>query len=160
MDNTRKTVFLDMQGTLGGAGIDDSRDFKFYPLSINAIKKLNENDVLAIVITNQSNISRGYLSQNDFDDKIGQLQKQLAEYGAHFDGVYCCPHIKEDKCTCKKLLTGLIDKAIKEHNISLQNCFVIGDIGMSDIILARNIAESSIPIRDVRYGNIHFISFS
>ena len=144
MNNAKKTVFLDMQGTLGGTGVDDSSTFEFYPFSINAIKRLNENDVLAIIITNQSNISRGYLSQKDFDDKINILQEELAEHDAHFDGVYCCPHTKEDKCTCKKPLTGLIDKAVKEHDIKLKNSFVIGDIGMSDIILSRNIGAKGV----------------
>jgi D-glycero-D-manno-heptose 1,7-bisphosphate phosphatase len=139
MNTLKKAAFLDMQGTLGGTGVDDIRDFEFYPFTIDAVKKLNENNILAIVITNQSNISRGYLSQKDFDDKIHILQRELEEHGAHFDGIYCCPHTKEDDCTCKKLLTGLIDKAVKEHYIDLENSFIVGDMGMSDIILSRKV---------------------
>jgi histidinol-phosphate phosphatase family protein len=133
-----------MQGTLGGTGVDDIRTFEFYPFSIDAIKKLNENGIPAIVITNQSNISRGFLSQKDFDGKLSILQKNLAEQGAYFEGVYCCPHTKEDNCTCKKPLTGMVEKAAKEHNIDLKNSYVVGDIGMSDIILSKKIGAKGI----------------
>ena len=143
MSDLKKTVFLDMQGTLGGTGVDDISTFEFYPFSIDAIKKLNENGITAIVITNQSNISRGYLSQKDFDDKLLILQRKIAEQGAHFDGVYCCPHTKEDNCTCKKPLKGMVEKAVKEHNIDLKNSFVIGDMG-GDIILAQNIGAKGV----------------
>jgi histidinol-phosphate phosphatase family protein len=144
MGGNKKAVFLDMQGTLGGTGVDDISTFDFYPVSIGAIKALNQNGILAIVTTNQSNISRGYISQKDFDDKMNILHRRLVENGAYLDGVYCCPHTKEDKCNCKKPLTGLVEKAVKEHDIDLTNSFVIGDIGMSDIILARNIGAKGI----------------
>lgn len=101
-----------MQGTLGGTGVDDISTFDFYPFSINVIKKLNLNGILAIITTNQSNISRGYISQKEFDDKMIILHRKLAENGAYLDGVYCCPHTREDDCTCKKPLTGLVDKAV------------------------------------------------
>jgi D-glycero-D-manno-heptose 1,7-bisphosphate phosphatase len=137
MNAYKKAAFLDLQGTLGGTGVDDISTFDFYPFSIDAIKKLNQNDILAIVITNQSNISRGYITQKDFDDKMKMLYKELAENGAYLDGVYCCPHVREDNCTCKKPLKGMVEKAVKEHNIDLKNSFVIGDMG-GDIILAKN----------------------
>ena len=143
MDQAKRAAFIDMQGTLGGTGIDDISTFDFYPFSIEAIKELNKNGILVIIVTNQSRISRGYISQEDFDSRMEMLNKRLAEKG-YLDGVYCCPHTSEDNCTCKKPLTGLVDKAVKEHNIDLKNSFVIGDMGMSDIILARNIGAKGI----------------
>ncbi len=50
----KPVAFLDLQGTLGGEGPDDIRTFEFYPFSIEAIKVLNESDILVIGITNQS----------------------------------------------------------------------------------------------------------
>jgi Histidinol phosphatase and related phosphatases len=43
MNGLKKAVFLDMQGTLGGAGVDDISTFEFYPFSIEDIKKLNKS---------------------------------------------------------------------------------------------------------------------
>jgi histidinol-phosphate phosphatase family protein len=144
MNESKKVVFIDMQGTLGGTGVDDISTFEFYPFSINAIKELNKNGILVIVVTNQSNISRGYITQEDFDNKMEVLHKELDKNGAYLDGVYCCPHTREDNCSCKKPLSGLVYRAIKEHNIDLKNSFVVGDMGMSDIILARNIGARGI----------------
>lgn len=144
MSEGKRAVFLDMQGTLGGTGIDDISDFDFYPFSIEAIKELNKNGILAVVTTNQSNISRGHITQKDFDDKMDILNRKLAENGAYLDGVYCCPHTKEDNCLCKKPLAGMVDKAVNELKIDLKNSFVVGDMGMSDIILARNIGAKGI----------------
>lgn len=137
-------VFLDLQGTLGGSGTDDISTFEFYPFSINAIRKLNESKLLTIVITNQSNISRGYISWKDFNDKVNKLKEILSEYDVQIDGFYCCPHTREDQCNCKKPLTGLIEQAVREHNIDLEHSFVIGDMGKSDIILAKNIGAKGI----------------
>lgn len=72
------------------------------------------------------------------------LHKKLGEIGAYVDGVYCCAHTKEDNCKCKKPLTGLVEKVAKELNIDLKNSFVVGYMGMSDIILARNIGAKGI----------------
>lgn len=143
MSGIKKAVFVDMQGTLGGTGLDDISTFEFYPFSINAIKELNKSGILVIVVTNQSNISRGYITQEDFDNKMEMLHKELDENGAYFDGVYCCPHTVEDKCTCKKPLTGLVEKAIKDYDIDLKNSFVVGDMG-GDIILARKIGAKGV----------------
>ncbi|MBK1810006.1 HAD-IIIA family hydrolase [Clostridium sp. YIM B02505] len=144
MTKDRKAVFLDMQGTLGGTGVDDITNFEFYPFSIEALRLLNENGILAIVITNQSNISRGIISQKDFEDKMDVLNKELAEKGVYFDDVYCCPHTREDKCTCKKPLVGLIEAAVKKHDVDIKESFVIGDMGNSDIVLARNAGAKGI----------------
>ncbi|GFP74719.1 D-glycero-alpha-D-manno-heptose-1,7-bisphosphate 7-phosphatase [Clostridium fungisolvens] len=144
MSKGKIAAFIDLQGTLGGTGIDDITDFEFYPFSIEAVKLLNENGILAIVITNQSNISRGIISQRDFDYKISILSNQLADRGAHLDEVYCCPHTREDCCSCKKPLPGLIKDAVKKYDIDLKNSYVIGDMGMNDIVLARNAGTKGI----------------
>lgn len=144
MDKIKIAAFIDMQGTLGGEGMDDISNFEFYSFSAEAIRKLNENNILAIVITNQSHISRGYITQKDFQDKIDKLNNELKEYGAHFDDVYCCPHTNEDKCSCKKPLTGLIQAAVKDHDIDIKNSFVIGDMAKNDIVMAKNIGAKGI----------------
>ena len=55
----RGAVFLDLQGTLGGEGLDDIRNFSFFPSAPPAIRLLNESGLPAIVLTNQSHIAAG-----------------------------------------------------------------------------------------------------
>lgn len=144
MSNLKRAVFLDMQGTLGGDGTGDIRDFDFYPFSIEAIKMLNDNGILTFITTNQSHISRGELTQSFFDERVEELKKILTANGAHIDGVYCCPHDIKDGCICKKPLRGLVDNAMKDFNIDLKNSFVVGDMASSDIIMANNIGAKGI----------------
>ena len=137
-------AFIDFQGTLGGSGFDDITTFDFFPFSIEAIKKLNDNGILVIGITNQSRIAKGYLSLNDYENHLSRLKNQLAVHHAHFDAVYCCPHQRSDECSCKKPKIGMIESALKEFEINIQNSYVIGDMGMNDVVLARNIGAKAI----------------
>jgi D-glycero-D-manno-heptose 1,7-bisphosphate phosphatase len=108
VNNLNKGVFLDLQGTLGGDGLGDIMDFQFFTCSIEAIKLLNKHNILAIVVTNQSHISRGYLTISDFNNRVEDLKKELSKKEAHLDAVYCCPHGREDICECKKPLAGML----------------------------------------------------
>ena len=137
-------AFIDFQGTLGGSGVDDIKSLEFYPFSIEAIKKLNDNGVLVIGITNQSHISKGELTWGEYEDKLQQLKNELFNSNAWFDAVFCCPHTDTDNCLCKKPKAGMVESALKEFDIDVMQSFVIGDMGMSDIILAKNIGAKAI----------------
>lgn len=104
----QSAVFLDLQGTLGGEGLGDIREFTFYPFAIPAVRLLNEAGLLAIVVTNQSHISKGFFTLEYFKEKMEILKKELAEGGAHLDAVYCCPHTSQDVCSCQKPKPGMI----------------------------------------------------
>lgn len=136
---TNRAVFLDMQGTLGGDAFGDIRDFTFFPFAIAAIRLLNESGVLAIVITNQTRISRGLLTIEFFWDRIGSLRDELGASGAHLDAVYCCPHQDSDNCNCKKPKPGLVLQAQRDHHLDLESCYVVGDLGKGDMTLARSV---------------------
>jgi histidinol-phosphate phosphatase family protein len=138
-------AFIDFQGTLGGGGIDDIRSLDLFSFSKEAIKKLNEHDVLTIGITNQSHISKGELTWDEYNDKLKSLKDELFLHGnAHFDAVYCCPHVHSDHCKCKKPLTGMVDEACRDFEIDLMKSYVIGDMGKSDMVLAHNIGAKGI----------------
>jgi D,D-heptose 1,7-bisphosphate phosphatase len=142
-----KAVFLDLQGTLGGDGIGDISDFEFFTCSIEAIKLLNENGILAIIVTNQSHIAKGILTMSDFNNKVEILKKQLNKENTYLDAVYCCPHGRYDNCQCKKPLTGMVLQAQTDFNINLEECYVIGDMGMSDMVMAKAVGARAILVR-------------
>lgn len=140
----KKAIFFDLQGTLGGHGLGDITNFEFYPFAAEAIKLTNDSGYLAIVVTNQSNINRGKLTMNDFKDKMQKLQLILKKSGAKFDDVFCCPHTHEDNCTCKKPKTGLIKLAAKKYDIDISKSYVIGDMGMNDIVMGKDAGSKAI----------------
>jgi histidinol phosphatase-like enzyme len=91
----RKAVFLDLQGTLGGEGIGDIRNFSFFSFSADAIKLINDAGLLTIILTNQSHIADGYFTLEYFHERVNELKDELSIKGAYLDGVYCCPHRKK-----------------------------------------------------------------
>lgn len=143
----RSAVFLDLQGTLGGEGLGDIRDFTFYPSAIPAIKMLNEANLLAIVVTNQTHIAQGLFAYEYFQERMETLKQELGEGGARLDAVYCCPHVNKDNCLCKKPRPGMLLEAQKDFNLDLSTCYVIGDVGEWDMGLAKSAGCKGVLVR-------------
>ncbi len=99
---------------------------------------------MVIGITNQSQISKGNLTIDEYYAKLADLKKELKTQNAHFDEVYCCPHRRKDNCSCKKPNTGMIDMACNDYLIDLSKSYVIGDMGKNDMVLAKNIGAKGI----------------
>ena len=137
-------IFIDFQGTIGGEGTDDIRSLTLYPYTAKAIQKLNASKLLVIGLTNQSHISKGALTWDEYLSKLESLESELLQSDAHFDVVYCCPHTQDDHCTCKKPLPGMVDRACAEFDIDISRSYVVGDMGMSDMVLAKNIGAKGI----------------
>lgn len=78
----KRAVFIDLQGTLGGEGTGDIRDFKLYPFSALAIKEINDHGMLAIVVTDQSHIHKEGLGITCFNDAIVGRSILLSPYKA------------------------------------------------------------------------------
>lgn len=144
---SRIAVFMDLQGTLGGEGTDDIRSFRFYPFTLKALNLIKENDMYAVIITNQSRISRGEFTLEEYHLYETKILNFLKAEGVSIDGIFCCPHTREDNCDCKKPKVGLINQAQESLDIDIKNSYVIGDMGCSDMILADNIGCKSILVR-------------
>lgn len=144
---SRAAVFFDLQGTLGGEGLGDIADFTFFPCAIPAIKRINDAGLLAIVVTNQSHIASGKLTYADYEARVVALKEQLAEKQAHWDAVYCCPHGKDDHCTCKKPLPGMLLQAARDFYLDLPACYVVGDTGAWDMLLAQSAGCRAVLVR-------------
>lgn len=149
-------VFIDFQGTIGGSGTDDIRSLELYPFTAQAIKLLNDCGYLVMGITNQSHISKGDMTNEEYLDGVFKIDKTLSKHGAHFDVVYMCPHTDADNCTCKKPKTGLVDDAVEEFDIDIKSSYIIGDMGMSDMLLAKNVnAKGILVLTGVGKGSLN-----
>jgi histidinol-phosphate phosphatase family protein len=124
-----KCVFLDRDGTIAKdvPYCSSPEQFELLPGAGEGIKRLNNAGFKVIIFTNQSGIGRGYFSEKMLGRIHEKMKADLAEYGAHIDGIYYCPHHPDDNCDCRKPKPNLIIKAAKEHNIDLSQSFIIGD---------------------------------
>ena len=127
----RRAAFLDRDGTL----VEDvhylarPEQLRLLPGAADAVRALNEADVLAIVVTNQSGIARGYLSAADYEAVERALDGMLRDAGGRLDASYHCPHHPEitGPCDCRKPGTLLHELAAAEHGVELAASLYVGD---------------------------------
>jgi D-glycero-D-manno-heptose 1,7-bisphosphate phosphatase len=127
--NLKKVVFLDRDGTIceDVDYLSHPDDLKIFPFASEAVRMLNENGFLVILITNQSGIAHGFFDENALREIHEKLVSELAEQNAELDAIYFCPHNSVDDCACRKPKTGMIEQATKDFSIDLGNSWMIGD---------------------------------
>lgn len=142
----RPAVFIDRDGTISEevGYINHPSRFRLFPYTAAAIKLLNDQGWLAVVITNQAGVARGYFTESMIETVHDNLLRELGEKGARVDAIYYCAHhpsIGEppyrQECDCRKPKPGLVTRASKELGIALKQSWMIGD-RYGDIELARN----------------------
>ncbi len=140
----RPAVFIDRDGTISEevGYVNHPSRFRLFPYSAEAIRILNSNGWLAILITNQAGVARGYFSENVIIQVHDQLKRDLGN--AQLDAIYYCAHhpsVGEPPyrfdCDCRKPKTGLIDRAAKDFEIDLGASWMVGD-RYGDIEMAHN----------------------
>lgn len=139
-------VFIDRDGTISEevGYVNHPSRFRLFPYSSEAIRVLNTNGRLAIVITNQAGVARGYFSEDVVVAIHDQLKSDLGNASAQLDAIYYCAHHPSAgeppyrlDCDCRKPRTGLIERAVQEFEIDLTASWMVGD-RYSDVELARN----------------------
>jgi len=142
----RPAVFIDRDGTISEevGYVNHPSRFRVFPYSAEAIRTLNENGWLAILITNQAGVARGYFAEDVIHKVHEQLRRDLQNYSAQLDAIYYCVHhpsVGEPPyrldCDCRKPKTGLIEQAAGDFEIDLAASWMAGD-RYSDVELARN----------------------
>lgn len=141
---SRPAVFLDRDGTLTEevGYVNHPKRLRLLPRTGEAIRRLNEAGVPAVVVTNQAGIARGYFSEAILAAVNAELQAQLAAAGARLDGLYVCPHHPTEgappfrmRCECRKPKPGMLLEAAKDLDLDLRRSFMVGDKG-SDLEVA------------------------
>jgi len=143
-----RAVFIDRDGTVSEeigymyhAGL-----YQPFPFAGPAIRKINESDMKAVLITNQSGIGRGYFDASTVDEVHAILKAELARHHAALDAIYICPHHPDDDCNCRKPNPGMLLRAKEDLDIDLTRSFMIGDKYV-DIETAHNVGATSILVR-------------
>lgn len=149
-ENKRKAIFLDRDGVINKQ-VDDLykiSQFKLLTGTTQAIKKINNSDFLAIIISNQPVVAKKLCSIRDIEEIHKKMETLLSQKGAKLDAVYYCPHHPDYdiKCFCRKPEIGLLRNAEKDFNIDLKNSYLIGD-SFRDILCARDAGLTSICVK-------------
>ncbi len=127
----RSAMFIDRDGTLikDIGYIKNPDDVELIPHAANAVRRMNYALRPVIVVTNQSGIARGMLTEVDYERVRARVDDLLAERGAYIDAHYHCPHHPEytGPCDCRKPRLGLFERAIHEHAIDAGSSLWVGN---------------------------------
>jgi D-glycero-D-manno-heptose 1,7-bisphosphate phosphatase len=139
-------VFLDRDGTINEemGYINHPSRFVLLPQSAKALRLLNKEGFLVIVVSNQSGAAKGYFPETLIHEINDHMRNLLEKEGAKVDAIYYCPHHPSASvptyrmvCQCRKPSTGLIELACGHYEIDMGRSFVIGD-RLTDMEMARN----------------------
>ncbi len=148
----RKAVFLDRDGTINkDVGYPNSYSaIHIFPYSYEAVQKLNQSGLLAVIITNQSGVGRGLIKEENLEEIHQKMREDFSRRNAHFDGIYYCPHYLfspspeyRKNCQCRKPLPGMALTAAQELQIDLKYSYMVGD-KVEDILFGVNIGARPI----------------
>jgi D-glycero-D-manno-heptose 1,7-bisphosphate phosphatase len=122
-------IFFDRDGTLIEERnyLSDPAQVSLMPGAAEAVRLAREAGRLAVVLTNQSGVGRGFFAMKDVEAVHRRLEELLAEDGAKLDAIYVCPHAPEDGCACRKPSPGLAVQAAGDLGIDLRASWMVGD---------------------------------
>jgi len=137
----KPTVFLDRDGVLTeekGYIVSKER-LRVFPYSSECIRQIHRKGYYAIVVTNQSGVARGLLTEN----KLREMNEYLIDETG-VDDVFYCPHHPDGKielyrkcCRCRKPGIGMFETACQKYDIDLDRSYMVGDRA-SDIMAGEN----------------------
>ncbi len=150
-----RAVFLDRDGCVNVEDnhIRDIKQFRLYEDSLTSIKRINDAGFKVVIITNQSGVARGLMTEDFVATVHALLFKWTLEAGARIDRIEYCPHHPEGavekyaiKCDCRKPEPGMVERAAKALDIDLGRSYVVGD-KISDIKLGPATGMKSILVK-------------
>lgn len=150
---SNRAIFLDRDGTLNEdpGYIGDPAQVVLLPTVGEALSVLkNQYKFLLIVVSNQSGVARGLISEQDVENVNKRINELLSNYDVSIDDFYYCtahPDFNSDEeCQCRKPSPKMLIDASKKFNIDLTKCYLIGD-NVSDIESAFNAGCKAILVK-------------
>jgi heptosyltransferase-2 len=132
----RPAAFLDRDGTIieDLGYLADPERIQFIPGAQDALRALQASGYRLIVVTNQSGVARGLITETDVRRVNQRLQELLADAGVAVDGMYYCPHHPDSgppeyrqACASRKPGPGMIERARKDFGLDLGRSVIVGD---------------------------------
>lgn len=162
----RPAVFIDRDGTINEqmGYINHLSRFILLPGTAEALRLLNRQLYLTIIVSNQSGVARGYFPIDLVEQIHDHMRSLLEKEGAHIDGIFFCPHYPKGNvpeysmvCDCRKPGTGLIQEACKSFDIDMENSYLIGDRCMDMELAHRSNLKGILVATGYGLGDIEYV---
>jgi D,D-heptose 1,7-bisphosphate phosphatase len=131
-----KAIFLDRDDTLieDPGYINHPDQVKLLDGVAEALRELKEMGYKLVVVSNQSAVARGIVTEEVLDEIHNRLKQMLAEKGAFLDQIYYCPYHPDGvipkyrkESDWRKPSPGMLVAAAGEMDIDLGQSWCIGD---------------------------------
>ena len=126
-----KALFIDRDGVINvdKGHVYRSEDFEFNEGIFELCRQYLAGDFIIIVITNQAGIAKGIYTEADYLRLTDWMTGQFEKNGVTISRVYHCPHHPDisSPCQCRKPNPGMILQAIREFDLDISECVLIGD---------------------------------
>ena len=129
-ESALRAVFLDRDGVLVVPTFRDGRSyaptslehFHLYPDAADSLGRLKQAGFQLVVVTNQPDVGAGRVSRSTVEEMHARMREALP-----IDAVKVCYHTREDACTCRKPLPGMLLEAATEFHIDRGRSYMVGD---------------------------------
>ncbi|DAB37398.1 MAG: D,D-heptose 1,7-bisphosphate phosphatase [Sulfuricurvum sp. RIFOXYD2_FULL_44_160] len=126
-----KALFLDRDGVVNVEKnyLHKIEDFELMEGIVDVCRTYAEQGYLIIIVTNQSGISRGYYTEEDFAHLSRWMVEHFKAFGITISHIYHCPHHEsiDGACECRKPSPGMFLEARKEYDLDMEHSVMIGD---------------------------------
>jgi D,D-heptose 1,7-bisphosphate phosphatase len=141
----RPAVFLDRDGTIIEQVhyLSEPGRVRLLPEAAESLRRLHSAGFACVVVTNQSAIGRGMLTEAQLHLIHDEMTRQLAAEGAGVDAIYFCPEapVGDDRTVVeygeRKPGPGMLVRAAGELGLDLDASWMVGDM-ISDILAGIN----------------------
>jgi len=125
----QRAFFLDRDGVVIEqiAYLKDPEQVALIPGTAEAIRMIRARGDLAVIITNQSGVNRGYFTMAEVEAVHRRMLELLRTEGAEIDDIRICPHTPDENCSCRKPRPGLFLAAARKLDIDLARSVMVGD---------------------------------
>ncbi|MBE0535774.1 MAG: HAD-IIIA family hydrolase [Phycisphaerae bacterium] len=129
-------IFLDRDDTIieDPGYINDPDQVKLLPGASEALSQLKKMDYKLVVVTNQSAVARGMVSEEVLEEIHERLRKLLGRKRVYLDGVYYCPYHPDAAIPryrrdsdFRKPNPGMLFQAAEELALDLSQSWMIGN---------------------------------
>jgi len=137
-------VLLDRDGTLNVERLDHEMELeRNVGVGLRWMRRLG---LRLVVVTNQSKMARGELSEEGLKERHERLAFLLEQERVTLDGIYVCRHAVDAGCDCRKPGIGMARRAAIELGLDLRKSFVIGD-QRGDMEMGKRVGAVTILVR-------------
>jgi histidinol-phosphate phosphatase family protein len=138
-------ALLDRDGTLmtNHPYLGDPAGVELLPGVLDGLARLRALGLRLVVLTNQSGIGRGLVTEAQVAAVHARLTGILRSQGVTLDGIFHCPHAPEDGCDCRKPRDGMVRQAQARLGVDPLQAVLVGD-NRCDIELAHAVGATAI----------------